>query len=252
MLHAMLGGRPLSAQGPHNLSMAVCNSYVTTMHYQHTRFKHARKTGSPKSLSNASSPSGTCMSCCRFAFPALKPPEPFRSLSAQPLTAVFPSLLHQICEAADAWRNTSKTSGQQDTLCPEASPTLGAEVHAEVPVSACHHPDMFGLLMVDAATGTVTTAALSDWESLQAGGLQSSKMDQESTATATAAVASSPEVLLLMFDPSSEPLTPGWPLRNMLLLAAVRWGVCRLRVLCIRDSKAGRAKPERSFVLEVT
>lgn len=55
-----------------------------------------------------------------------------------------------------------------------------------------------------------------------------------------------------MFDPCSEPLTPGWPLRNALLLAAVRWGVRRLKVLCVRDSSAGRAKAERCFVVEVS
>ena len=60
------------------------------------------------------------------------------------------------------------------------------------------------------------------------------------------------EVLLVMFDPCSDPLTPGWPLRNALLLAAVRWGVHSLKVLCVRDSSAGRAKAERCFVLEVS
>jgi hypothetical protein len=54
-----------------------------------------------------------------------------------------------------------------------------------------------------------------------------------------------------MFDPCCEPLTPGWPLRNMLLLAAVRWGVRALKVVCVRDSSAGRTKAERCFVLEV-
>jgi ubiquitin-like modifier-activating enzyme ATG7 len=57
--------------------------------------------------------------------------------------------------------------------------------------------------------------------------------------------------MLVMFDPCCEPLTPGWPLRNMLLLAAVRWGVRSLKVVCVRDSSAGRAKAERCFVLEV-
>lgn len=55
----------------------------------------------------------------------------------------------------------------------------------------------------------------------------------------------------MMFDPCCEPLTPGWPLRNALLLTAVRWGVRRLKVLCVRDSSGGRAKAERCFVVEV-
>jgi hypothetical protein len=74
----------------------------------------------------------------------------------------------------------------------------------------------------------------------------------DSTTTVPTAPAAAREVLLVMFDPCCEPLTPGWPLRNALLLAAVRWGSRRLKVLCVRDGSAGRAKAERCFVLEVS
>lgn len=59
------------------------------------------------------------------------------------------------------------------------------------------------------------------------------------------------DVVLVMFDPCCDPFTPGWPLRNVLLLAAVRWGVRQLKVVCVRDSSAGKADAERCFVLEV-
>lgn len=87
-------------------------------------------------------------------------------------------------------------------------------------------------MAVDTAAGTVQTASLSGWHKLHS--------QQQQT-----------EVVLVMFDPCCEPLVPGWPLRNALLLAAVRWGVRQLKVLCVRDSSAGRAKAERCFVLEV-
>jgi Ubiquitin-like modifier-activating enzyme ATG7 N-terminus len=51
-----------------------------------------------------------------------------------------------------------------------------------------------------------------------------------------------------MFDPCHLPLTPGWPLRNALLLAAARWRVGMLRVLCVRDNATGRACRARSFI----
>lgn len=43
----------------------------------------------------------------------------------------------------------------------------------------------------------------------------------------------SPTVLFV--DPSSHDTAPGWPLRNLLNLFAVRWGVKKLRVICWRD-----------------
>lgn len=150
---------------------------------------------------------------CRFAFPALKPPQPFTRLSAHPLAAAYPQLQDQMCAAADAWR-------------------------ADAGSSSAAPPETFCLMAVDAARGAVSTAGLGSWQELQEAGSHS-------------AAAAAGEVLLVMFDPCCEPLTPGWPLRNALLLTAVRWGVRRLKVLCVRDSSGGRAKAERCFVVEV-
>lgn len=55
-------------------------------------------------------------------------------------------------------------------------------------------------------------------------------------------------VYLAMLDPSGSPEHPGWPLRNMLLLASV-WGLDSVRVLCIRQ-QAGRNSPASSLAME--
>ncbi|KAJ3156593.1 Autophagy protein 7 [Geranomyces variabilis] len=41
-------------------------------------------------------------------------------------------------------------------------------------------------------------------------------------------------------DPSSQPANPGWPLRNLLILLRVRWGVTAARVICFRESRLPR------------
>jgi ubiquitin-like modifier-activating enzyme ATG7 len=56
-------------------------------------------------------------------------------------------------------------------------------------------------------------------------------------------------LMVAMSDPSHLPLLPGWPLRNLLLLAAARWGARALSVLCIRDGR-GRLDAARSFVVD--
>jgi ubiquitin-like modifier-activating enzyme ATG7 len=53
-----------------------------------------------------------------------------------------------------------------------------------------------------------------------------------------------------MSDPSNLPSVPGWPLRNLLLLAAARWRARRVSVLCVRDAR-GRCDAGRSFVVDV-
>jgi ubiquitin-like modifier-activating enzyme ATG7 len=94
-------------------------------------------------------------------------------------------------------------------------------------------------MRVDQHTGNVVTAPLAEWQQLTATGSEKQQGDAKE------------EVLLVMFDPCHLPLTPGWPLRNALLLAAARWRVRQLRVLCVRDNSAGRAAVERSYVLQV-
>lgn len=53
-----------------------------------------------------------------------------------------------------------------------------------------------------------------------------------------------------MADPSNNPDHPGWPLRNMLLLAAKQWQVSELSVLCVRDHR-GKLDAKRSLFLNV-
>ena len=48
-------------------------------------------------------------------------------------------------------------------------------------------------------------------------------------------------MLLCFADPCSLPGNPGWPLRNLLLLAAARWGCERVRVVCARE-RAGKVR----------
>jgi hypothetical protein len=180
---------------------------------------------------------------CRFAFPALKPPQPFQQRSAEPLAAAYPQqqLQQQICSAADAWR------------------AAAAAVHGDSSSNSSVGPDMFCLMQINRATSNVQTAPLASWHEFKP---QSQQQPSSSAAAAAGPDAHSnvqqqqqqqgdDELLLVMFDPCHLPLTPGWPLRNVLLLAAARWGVRQLHVLCVRDSSAGRAAAERSYVLQV-
>lgn len=58
------------------------------------------------------------------------------------------------------------------------------------------------------------------------------------------------ELCLAMVDCCNLPGNPGWPLRNMLLLAAARWRVAALTVVCLRRRR-GRFDAEASIVLQV-
>lgn len=58
------------------------------------------------------------------------------------------------------------------------------------------------------------------------------------------------EVWAAFTDPSNNPSYPGWPLRNLLLLAAKRWGCQSLQVICVRDSR-GHMDVARSLHLTV-
>lgn len=57
------------------------------------------------------------------------------------------------------------------------------------------------------------------------------------------------DVLLAVADPGHLPGNGGWPLRNLLLLAAVRWGLRRARVVCVRERR-GRACPSASILVD--
>lgn len=56
------------------------------------------------------------------------------------------------------------------------------------------------------------------------------------------------ERLVGFADPSTETENPGWPLRNLLVLARKRWGLNKVRVLCYKETQATRDMP-RSFIL---
>ncbi|KAK3248623.1 Ubiquitin-like modifier-activating enzyme ATG7 [Cymbomonas tetramitiformis] len=57
------------------------------------------------------------------------------------------------------------------------------------------------------------------------------------------------EVILAFCDPCNLPSNPGWPLRNLLLLAAAQWGSRAVRVVCARE-KAGRLDPTFSLMVD--
>mmetsp|Transcript_31027 Transcript_31027/g.80814 ORF Transcript_31027/g.80814 Transcript_31027/m.80814 type:complete len:884 (+) Transcript_31027:49-2700(+) len=57
-------------------------------------------------------------------------------------------------------------------------------------------------------------------------------------------------VMLAFSDPCNLPGFPGWPLRNALLMVAVRWGLLSVQVLCVRDRR-GRTNADHSPLLHV-
>eukprot|EP00249_Psilotum_nudum_P020672 c27801_g1_i1 orf=95-2290(+) len=59
------------------------------------------------------------------------------------------------------------------------------------------------------------------------------------------------KVVLVFYDPSNLNTNPGWPLRNLLALAAVRWRPKTVRVLCYRE-RCGQADLEWSLVGDIT
>ena len=54
------------------------------------------------------------------------------------------------------------------------------------------------------------------------------------------------QVIVAFYDPSQDRKFPGWPLRNLLTLAAVHWHIRTLQVLCYREKK-GQADLEQSL-----
>ncbi|XP_024527431.1 ubiquitin-like modifier-activating enzyme atg7 [Selaginella moellendorffii] len=75
----------------------------------------------------------------------------------------------------------------------------------------------------------VTVRPLSDWEKCQGSG----------------------KILLGFYDPSHLPTNPGWPVRNLLVLAAVRWGLKNVDILCWRELQ-GRTDLRHCFVTSAT
>ncbi|GBF90994.1 ubiquitin-like modifier-activating enzyme [Raphidocelis subcapitata] len=159
-----------------------------------------------------------------FAFPALKPPAPFTQLACTPLSEWAPGgAAERIAAAADAWRG----------LSPGAAAAAAA---GSLP------PPPFCLLSVAAAGGEARALPLAEWEA--GGGAAAAGAGPDGAAGA------GPRLLVCMSDPSHLASVPGWPLRNLLLLAAARWRARRLSVLCVRDAR-GRCDAARSFVVDV-
>ncbi|CAO1627379.1 unnamed protein product [Sympodiomycopsis kandeliae] len=52
----------------------------------------------------------------------------------------------------------------------------------------------------------------------------------------------------LFVDPSTSPGVPGWPLRNLLALLSIRYGVRDIKVICWRDDLAGTTSDHNSIV----
>ncbi|EFN52000.1 hypothetical protein CHLNCDRAFT_37099 [Chlorella variabilis] len=82
--------------------------------------------------------------------------------------------------------------------------------------------------------GEVEAAPLTDWHRLQQGGVSGGQR----------------RLYLTVADSSSLAEHPGWPLRNLLLLAAARWGCRQLGVLCLRERR-GRFDAAASLALAV-
>ncbi|MCO5607982.1 hypothetical protein L7F22_062184 [Adiantum nelumboides] len=58
------------------------------------------------------------------------------------------------------------------------------------------------------------------------------------------------KVVVAFYDPCQDSSFPGWPLRNLLMLAAVHWHRQTLQVLCYREKK-GQADLERSLLGDI-
>lgn len=133
-----------------------------------------------------------------FAFPALQPPQPF-ALAAQP--ASLAAALGG--EAAAAAVAAACSSFVASSGLPAWLVHVGADA--------------------DSTGAGITTVPLTAWEHLQQqpGGSNSG-----------------PQLFLAVADSSALPENPGWPLRNLLLMAAARWGsltglaVVHCRYLC--------------------
>ena len=173
-----------------------------------------------------------------FAFPALKPPTPFGQVAAPQALAAWAAdgadggggndggLAQRIADACDRWRGLDAGGSERSGSGGNGGGSAAA-------------PAPFWLLRISGGGGDVAALPLTEWEA--AGGA--------AAAEPGAGPDGRPLLLLAAADPSHLPLTAGWPLRNMLLLAAARWGARALSVLCVRDGAGGRLDAARSFVV---
>jgi len=172
---------------------------------------------------------------CRFCFPALKPPQPFQQLgSAAPLAQALGTQAAAAAAAAcDAWRGVGGGASTPGGSAPFWLLLLPGRQGA------------YDAGAGDGGSAAVQARPLSEWRATQAAGSSSGG------AAAAEGVPPPPRILLAMSDPSPLPLTPGWPLRNALLLASKILGAADLEVLCCRDAPSGRCDAGASFVVRV-
>eukprot|EP00850_Spirogloea_muscicola_P002664 SM000010S04302 [mRNA] locus=s10:828104:832287:+ [translate_table: standard] len=156
-----------------------------------------------------------------FAFPALALPTP--AVAAGPPVpasqAFSPDEAATVAVACEEWR-----SGGADAAVPCSSDLL------EEPSSSLQTPGTEPAFLLHISPGrSVAAKPLRAWESLRA---------------------EAGQVLLVFYDPCNLPANPGWPLRNILVLAAARWHLSTLRVMCYRERK-GRISLEHCPIFTI-
>ncbi|KAL4451192.1 hypothetical protein ABPG77_009264 [Micractinium sp. CCAP 211/92] len=150
-----------------------------------------------------------------FAFPALQPPQPF-ALAAPP--ANLAAVLGGEVAAGDLAAALAAACSSY-VACSGLPACL-------VRVNGC----------ADSTGAGITTAPLTAWQDMQ---------QQEGSSSGRQ------QLFLAVADSSALPDNPGWPLRNLLLMAAARWHVRRLPVLCLRE-RHGVFDATASLALDVT
>ncbi|MEW5309568.1 MAG: hypothetical protein WDW38_001449 [Sanguina aurantia] len=179
-----------------------------------------------------------------FAFPALKPPSPYTVESCKTVaSAVSAERAAQLVAACDAWQRGSSalwtgepahpaTAGQSqpDSNPPAAGTSSPTATTIQGPALS---PPPFWLLRLglpESGSGSgsaqpgVTALPLSGLTALQA-------LSQSGGSGGGGGLGGVPEHVWLCFsDPSNLPDNPGWPLRNLLLLAVARWGAKNVTV----------------------
>ena len=161
----------------------------------------------------------------------LKPPEPFRGAPPRPLAAALGDDAAQaVAAACDRWRGIAPAAGAAGAPAGAAGAAGAARdggLGAGRAVEA-HDPSAPAWLVAVRRDGGAEARPLAAWEAVQREGHA--------------------RVLLACADPGSLPGNAGWPLRNLLLLAAARWRARRVAVVCVRDA-GGRACPAASLLV---
>lgn len=173
-----------------------------------------------------------CWSPCaaRFAFPALKPPQAFTGPQPQPLDAALGAeAAAQIAVACDRWRGIAPEGASPSGSTPGGA-SEGARARNNPNPDPIHDPGAPAwLLAVRGDGGGVEARPMGAWAATVHQGFE--------------------DVLLAIADPGHLPGNAGWPLRNLLLLATARWGLRRVRVVCVRERR-GRTCAAASILVD--